>query len=136
MTSTRPLPKAQRIDARCQYDVAFATWRNRPVIADELRGLVAATLANLAERLDATIHARSVTPNSLTLRVTAPPTISPNSIVCRIKLDLCRALTTADPTISARVPAIFTHAAWIRSVGTPISGAADEFIARERGVRA
>jgi putative transposase len=134
-TTNKALPKAARTDSRLTYDIAFCTWRSRPVLIAEMHGLIADCLAALEDAEGLSILYRSMTPSSVTLRVQAPATASPNGIVSKIKRALHRSITAAYPDLRSRIPTIFTRASWIRTVGHTAADGASVFLAKERGDR-
>jgi len=98
-----------------------------------MHGLIADCLAALENVEGLSILYRSMTPSSVTLRLQAPATVSPNSIVSKIKRALHRAITAEYPDIRKKVPTIFTRASYLRTVGQPASDGASVFLAKERG---
>jgi putative transposase len=129
--TNKPLSKASRTDSRCSYEIAFCTWRCRQLLAEDLQEVISARLMDLEDD----IVYRSITPSSVTLRVLAPPFLSPLTITSRIKAGLHRAIVEAQPDIKKRVPTLFTRAAYLRTVGQPASDGASVFLAKERGDR-
>jgi putative transposase len=131
--TNKPLSKATRTDFRCSYEIAFCTWRCRQLLAEDLQEVISARLTDLEDDLDLSIVYRSITPSSVTLRVLAPPFLSPLTITSRIKAGLHRAIVEAQPDIKKRVPTLFTRAAYLRTVGQPAADGASVFLAKERG---
>jgi putative transposase len=97
-------------------------------IAEELRNL----LYEKAKAMDITIEALEIMPDHVHLFVGADPTEAPQHLANQFKGYTSRMLGIKFPSISRRLPSLWSRSYYVGSIGYASEGAVKNYIARQR----
>lgn len=91
------------------YHFVWQPMRAKPCLTDEVARRLRALVEERAQELEFEPRTLIVLPDRVYLAAAAPPTLSPHSIVCRIKALTSRALRDEFPELT-RIPTLWTRA--------------------------
>ncbi len=91
------------------YHFVWQPMRAKPCLTDEVARRLRALVEERAQELEFVPRMLIVLPDRVYLAATAPPTLSPHSIICRVKALTSRALRDEFPELT-RIPTLWTRA--------------------------
>src|SRR5579884_1454948 len=102
------------------YHFVWQPMRAKACLTDEVARRLRALVEERAQELEFVPRTLIVQPDRVYLAAAAPPTLSPHSIVCRIKALTSRALRDEFPELT-RIPTLWTRAYLVMAgdAGTP-----------------
>lgn|SRR5690606_9260730 len=99
------------------YHIIFCPKYRRKVLTGQVKKRLDELLKAKADELGIEIREASVMPDHVHLFVTAPPTLAPHFIVNQLKGYTSRILRNEFPSLTSRLPSLWTRSYYVESVG-------------------
>ncbi len=127
--------KNSYIDSTLTLDISFPVKNHRPLLEPhEVSAVVEASFRDTANQWGCTILHLQVNPSNVRMRVQVPADLAPLSLTTKLKTKSSHALYARFPGLKSKTNALWSWAVYLRSVGSPLPGGIDEFLARDRGI--
>ena len=99
------------------YHMLWCPKYRRPVLVGEVEQRLKALLLKQAAMLDVDIETLNIMPDHVQLFVSAPPVLAPHYIIGQLKGSTSRILRKEFPSLTSRLPSLWTRSYYVQSVG-------------------
>jgi len=117
-----------------KYHVVFCPKYRRPVLVGAVADDAAALIREKAEALGATVHALEVRSDHVHLFVESDPTLPVQFLVNQFKGYTSRVLRARYPALKSRLPALWSRAYYVGTVGSVSEATVRRYIDAQKGV--
>jgi REP element-mobilizing transposase RayT len=117
--------------------LAFPTKLHRPLLEhDDTRLLVETRFRGVAKGLGVTILHLEINASDVRMRVAIPPDLAPVALVTKLKNASTHTIHARFPELKSRVATLWPWSTFIRSTGSSLPGAVEDYLLRDRGIHA
>ncbi|MXV84302.1 IS200/IS605 family transposase [Candidatus Poribacteria bacterium] len=118
----------------CEYHIIWCTKYRRSVLSPEIQERLKVLIFEQQEAYQYVVREVDSMPDHIHLLVSIPPNISVTSVIGKIKGYTAKVLRNEFPTLTRRLPCLWTRSKFVGSVGSVTLEALKQYIENQKGV--
>lgn len=118
----------------CEYHIIWCTKYRRSVLSPEIQERLKALIFEQQQAYQYIVREVQSMPDHIHLLASIPPDISVTSVISKIKGYTAKILRTEFPTLTRRLPCLWTRSKFVASAGSVTLEGLKQYIETQKGV--
>ena len=118
----------------CEYHIIWCTKYRRSVLSPEIRERLKALIFEQQEAYQYIVREVESMPDHVHLLASIPPEVSVTSVIGKIKGYTAKTLRNEFPTLTRRLPCLWTRSKFVASAGSVTLDVLKQYIENQKGV--
>ncbi len=118
----------------CEYHIIWCTKYRRSVLSPEIQERLKALIFEQQQAYQYIVREVESMPDHIHLLASIPPDVSVTSVIGKIKGYTAKILRSEFPTLTCRLPCLWTRSKFVASAGSVTLGVLKQYIENQKGV--